>query len=83
MSQGSIDERAELIECSGMNLLMKALLAAVEQAADGRGLEKFRIDWKFNSTDELVVAVIIRDSRLTKDCLDPAPNGARRPKAPR
>jgi hypothetical protein len=66
-----------------MNLLMKALLVAVEQAADGRGLEKFRVDWKFNSSDELVVAVIIRDSRLTKDRLDPGPNGSRRPKAPR
>ena len=66
-----------------MNLLMKALLVAVEQAADGRGLEKYRIDWKFNSADELVVAVIIRDSRLTKDRLDSSTNGYRRPKTPR
>jgi len=67
----------------GMNLLMSALLVAVEQAADSRGLENYRIAWKFNSLGELVVALIIRDSRLTQDRLDPNTNSYRQPKAPR
>ena len=66
-----------------MNLLLSALLVAVEQAADSRGLEKYRIAWKFNPAGELVVAVIIQDSRLTQDRLDPNTNGYRAPKAPR
>jgi hypothetical protein len=56
---------------------------AVERAADERGLEKFRIAWKFNAAGELVVAVIVRDSRLTEDRVDPKANGYRAPKAPR
>ena len=63
-----------------MNLLLQALLVAVEQAADGRGLEKFRVAWKFNAEDELVVAIIVRDTRLTRDKLTPRPNGYRPPK---
>ena len=63
-----------------MNLLLKALLVAVEQAADGRGLEKFRVSYKFNASGELVVAVIVRDSRLTQEKLEPRPNGYRPPK---
>jgi hypothetical protein len=63
-----------------MNLLLQALLVAVEQAADGRGLEKFRVAWKFNAADELVVAIIVRDTRLTRDKLAPRPNGYRPPK---
>jgi hypothetical protein len=78
-----IDAAFQLNKCIAMNLLLKALLVAVEQAADGRGLEKFRVAWKFNAADELVVAVIVRDSRLTKDRLDPTPNGYRPPKPPR
>jgi hypothetical protein len=63
-----------------MNLLMKALLVAVEQAADGRGLEKYRIAWKFNADHELVVAVIIRDSRLTRETVEPRPRGYNPPR---
>jgi hypothetical protein len=66
-----------------MNLLLSALLVAVERAADGRGLESFRVKWKFNAAGELVVAVIVRDSRLTEDRVDPTANGYRAPKAPR
>jgi hypothetical protein len=66
-----------------MNLLLKALLVAVEQAADGRGLEKFRVAWKFNRAGELVVAVIVSDTRLTEDRLAPRENGYRPPKPPR
>jgi hypothetical protein len=66
-----------------MNLLFRALLVAVEAAADSRGLEQYRIGWKFNSAGELVVALIIRDTRLTADKLEPIANGYRQPKAPR
>jgi hypothetical protein len=63
-----------------MNLLLSALLVAVERAADERGLESFRVKWKFNGAGELVVAVIVRDTRLTAEKLEPRPNGYRPPK---
>jgi hypothetical protein len=78
-----LTEAAHAFSIEGVNLLMSALLVAVEQAADSRGLEKYRIAWKFNSAGELVVAVIIRDSRLTEDRLDPNTNGFRQAKGPR
>ena len=66
-----------------MNRLMKALLVAVEQAADSRGLEKYRIAHKFNAAGELVVAVIVRDSRLTSEKVEPQVHGDRPPKMQR
>ena len=66
---------ARAFSVEGMNLLLRALVQAVDDAAQARGLESFRVKWKFNAAGELVVAVIVRDSRLTEDRVAPKENG--------
>ena len=63
-----------------MNLLLQALLVAVEEAARGRGLQKFRVLWKHNAQGQMVVAIVTDDSRLSKEKLEPKPNGYRPPR---
>ena len=66
-----------------MNLLLQALLVAVEEAARGRDLKSFRIDWKHNAKGQCVIAIITDDPRVTREKLGPAPNAYRPPKSPR
>jgi hypothetical protein len=63
-----------------MNLLLQALLVAVEDAARGRGLQKCRVLWKHNARGQMVVAIITDDPRLTREKLEPKPNGYRPPR---
>jgi hypothetical protein len=63
-----------------MNLLLQALLTAVEEAARGRGLQSFRVLWKHNARGQMVVAIVTDDTRLAKEKLEPKPNGYRPPR---
>lgn len=63
-----------------MNLLLQALLMAVEDAAKGRGLQNFRVLWKHNAQGQMVVAIVTEDARLTREKLEPRPNGYRPPR---
>ncbi|MEP7247156.1 MAG: hypothetical protein ABI885_26210 [Gammaproteobacteria bacterium] len=55
-----------------MNLLFAALRTAIDEAAKGRGLENFRISYKWNATGEFVIAVITSDPRLAQEKLETA-----------
>ena len=63
-----------------MNLLLQALLSAVETAARGRDLKSYRVAWKHNEKGEMVVAIITSDARLARERLEPRPNGYRPPR---
>jgi hypothetical protein len=63
-----------------MNLLLRALLQSVEDAARDRGLEKFRVLWKHNEHGQCVVAIVTDDERLAPEKLEPKQNGYRPPR---
>lgn len=44
-----------------MNLLLKALIHRIEEAAKAMDIKNFRVDYKRNAKGELVVALLIKD----------------------
>jgi hypothetical protein len=60
-----------------MNLLLRALLSAVEEAARGRDLQRFVVKWKHNERGQCVIAILTDDPRLAPERLEPRPNGYR------
>jgi len=56
-----------------MNLLFNALRIAIDEACKGRGLDRYRLDHRFNAKGELVLAVITSDPRLAADKLGVTP----------
>jgi hypothetical protein len=63
-----------------MNLLLRALLQAVDDAARERDLERYVVRWKHNAHGQCVIAILTDDPRLSPEKLEPRPNGYRPPR---
>jgi hypothetical protein len=63
-----------------MNLLLQALLQAVDDAARGRDLQRYTVRWKHNARGQCVIAILTDDPRLSSEKLTPRPNGYRPPR---